>query len=126
MKEYELAVLFHPDLEMNLDPALGKVKKLVEATGGKILKEEADGKKRTAYKLKGQEFAVYYYFTINLPPEAPDKISSTLNINDEVIRYMLVRADARREKLAAKSAEKAAKTEKVEKNEETINEEKGE
>ena len=26
MKEYELSVLFHPDLEMNLDPALDKIK----------------------------------------------------------------------------------------------------
>ena len=118
MKEYELSVLFHPDLEMNLDPALDKVKKLIEANKGKIVKEEADGKKRTAYKLKGQEFAVYYYFTVNLPPEAPGKISSTLNINDEVIRYMLVRADARREKMLAKMAEKAEKA--------TTNEEKGE
>ena len=129
MKEYELSVLFHPDLEMNLDPALDKVKKLVEATGGKIVKEEADGKKRTAYKLKNQEFAVYYYFTVNLPPEAPGKISSTLNINDEVVRYLLVRADARREKFAAKAAERAAKTEKAETaeaTEATTNEEEGE
>ena len=44
MKEYELSVLFHPDLEMNLDPALDKVKKLIEANGGKIDKEENDGK----------------------------------------------------------------------------------
>ena len=29
MKEYELSILFHPDLEMNLDPALDKVKKLI-------------------------------------------------------------------------------------------------
>ena len=112
---------------MNLDPALGKVKKLVETTGGKILKEEPDGKKRTSYKLKGQEFAVYYYFTVSLPPEAPGKISSTLNITDEVIRYMLVRADARREEAAKAAAEKAEKAEKAGKAEKsTTNEEKGE
>ena len=46
MKSYELTVLFHPDLEMNLDPALDKVTKVVENAGGKIEKTENDGKKR--------------------------------------------------------------------------------
>ena len=98
MKEYELSVLFHPDLEKNIDPALDKVKKLIEANGGKIEKEEADGKKRLAYPIKGQDFAVYYFFSVSLPAEAPGKLSSTLNITDEVLRYLLVRADEKRTK----------------------------
>lgn len=121
MKDYELSVLFHPDLEMNLDPALDKVKKLITANGGKIVKEEVDGKKRLCYKIKGQEFAVYYYVTVALPSEAPKKISSTLNITDEVLRYMLVHADPRREEAAKKAADKEDKTE-----EKTTNAEKGE
>lgn len=128
MKEYELAVLFHPDLEMNLDPALDKIKKLIEANGGKIIKEEADGKKRLAYPIKGQDFAIYYFFNITLPTEAPEKLSSTMNITDEVIRYMLVRADARREKAAeeaAKRAKEAEQTDDIKEIKET-NEEKGE
>lgn len=105
MKGYELSVLFHPDLEMNLDPALDKVKKIIESNGGKIEKVENDGKKRLAYSIDGQDFAVYYFIELSLPAEAPAKISSTLNITDEVIRYLLVRADARKEKLAAKAKE---------------------
>ncbi len=98
MKDYELTVLFHPDLEMNLDPALDKVKKIITSNGGEITKEEADGKKRLAYELGGQNYAIYYYFELALPAEAPAKLSSTLNITDEVLRYLLVRADARRAK----------------------------
>ncbi|MBO7718473.1 30S ribosomal protein S6 [Candidatus Saccharibacteria bacterium] len=119
MKEYELTVLFHPDLEMNLDPALDKVKKLIENQKGTIKQEEADGKKRIAYPVKGQEFAVFHYFVVELPAEAPAKISSVLNITDEVLRHLLVRVDERKAKLAARRAEKAA-------NEDTkSNEEKG-
>ena len=110
MKKYELTVLFHPDLEMNIDPALDKVKKLIETAGGKITKEENDGKKRLAYKVKNNEFAVFYFFDVELPSDGPKKISSTLNISDEVIRHMLVRADARREKALAESAEEVATT----------------
>lgn len=97
MKDYELSVVFHPDLEMNLDPALDKVKKVIESNQGKIIKEENDGKKRLAYKIDGQEFGVYYYFDLQLPAEAPAKISSTFNITDEVLRYLLVKADPRRQ-----------------------------
>ena len=101
MKDYELSVLFHPDLEMNLDPALDKVKKIIETAGGKIDKEENEGKKRLAYPINGQDFAIYYYFNVALPAEAPAKISSVLNITDEVLRYLLVRVDERKAKIEA-------------------------
>ena len=102
MKDYELSVVFHPDLEMNLDPALDKVKKIIEQNGGKITKEENDGKKRLMYPIKSQDFAIYYYFDVALPAEAPAKISTTLNITDEILRYLLVRTDERKAKLTAK------------------------
>ncbi len=98
MKNYELTVLFHPDLEMNIDPALDKVKKIIETAGGSITKEENDGKKRLAYTISGQEFALYYYFELTLPADAPAKISSALNINDETVRYLLVKTDERKVK----------------------------
>ncbi|MBR2544115.1 30S ribosomal protein S6 [Candidatus Saccharibacteria bacterium] len=106
MKNYELTVLFHPDLEMNLDPALDKVKKTITTLGGDITKEESDGKKRLAYKISGQEFALYYYFELALPAEAPAKISSALNINDEVLRYLLVKVDERKKKFEKLQEEK--------------------
>ena len=105
MKDYELTVLFHPDLEMNIDPALDKVKKTIKTAGGNIIKEEAEGKKRLAYSINGQDFAIYYYFDVALPAEAPSKISSTFNIADEILRYLLVKVDTRRAE--AKSASKA-------------------
>ena len=101
MKDYELTVLFHPDLEMNLDPALDKVKKIITTSGGKITKEENDGKKKLAYSISGQDFAIYYYFDLSLPSEAPAKISSSLNINDETLRYLLVKTDERKAKIEA-------------------------
>ena len=117
MKDYELTVLIHPDLEMKLDPALDKVRKTVESAGGKITKEENDGKKRLAYSINGQDFAVYYYLDLSLPADAPLKISSTLNITEEILRYLLVRVDERKAKFAARRAtkeEEASTTEKGE------------
>ena len=104
MKEYELSVLFHPDLEMNLDPALEKVKKLIETSGGKITKEELEGKKRLAYPIGKHEFALYYYINAELPAEAPGKISNAFTISDEIIRSLIVKADPKRAKYAAMKA----------------------
>ena len=118
MKDYELSILFHPDLEMNLDPVLAKVKKLIEGSGGKIKKEDNDGKKRLAYAINGQDFAVYYFYDLELPAEAPAKIGSVLNITDEVLRYLLVRTDERKAKAEARR--------KVKKEENESNETQGE
>lgn len=121
MKNYELTVLIHPDLEMNIEPATTKVKELIEGNGGKIVKETNEGKKKLAYSISGQDFAVYYYYELELPAQAPAKISSVLNITDEVIRYLLVTVDERKIKAEAKKA--ARRNNRVEEKEETAEEE---
>lgn len=93
MKEYELTVLVHPDLEAEMDKALDKVRALVTSNGGEITKEDNWGKKRLAYPIDRQDFAVYVYFEVKLPADAPLKISNVLNITDEVMRYLLVKFD---------------------------------
>ena len=123
MKSYELTVLVHPDLEMNPEPAIAKVKDLIEKNGGKITKEENDGKKRLAYSINGQDFAVYYYYEVELPAEAPAKIESVLNITDEVLRHLLVTVDERKLKYEAKQAARRAHGEDAEEEAETEGEE---
>ena len=109
MKDYELTVMFHPDLEMNLDPALDKVKKILTSSGAKITSEENDGKKRLSYTIKGFDFAIFYYINLQLPADAPGKISSAFNISDEIVRYLLVRTDPRKAKFAARKLQADAK-----------------
>ena len=111
MKEYELTVLVHPDLEANLDTVLDKVRALVTDNGGEIIKEDNWGKKKLAYSIRREEFAVYVYFEVKLPAEALLKISNVLNITDEVLRYLLVKADEMSRKAIAKEKEREANRE---------------
>lgn len=111
MKEYELTVLIHPDLEADLDKALDKVKSLITDNGGEIIKEENWGKKKLAYQIRREDFAVYVYMEVNLPADAPLKISNTLNITDEVLRYLLVKADDKMRQALAEQKEREAKSE---------------
>ena len=100
MKVYELTVLFHPDLEVSLEPAINKVKEVITTNSGKILNENNEGKKRLAYAIDKQNYAVYYDFDVELPTESVGKVSNTLNITDEVIRYLLVAKEEQEEKEA--------------------------
>ena len=111
MKEYELTVLIHPDLEADLDKALDKVKSLITDNGGEIIKEDNWGKKKLAYQIRREDFAVYVYMEVNLPADAPLKISNTLNITDEVLRYLLVKADDKMRQALAEQKEREAKSE---------------
>ena len=111
MKEYELTVLIHPDLEVDLEAPLDKVRKLVKDNGGKVVSEDNWGKKKLMYRINGQDFAVYVYMDVELPAEAPLKISNTLNITDEVLRYLLVKVDHKGRALLAEAKEKAGQEE---------------
>lgn len=108
MKDYELTVLIHPDLEASLEAPLEKVRTLVTSHGGEIVREDNWGKKRLAYRIKNQDFAVYVYMDVKLPADAPAKISTTLNITDEVLRYLLVTVDEKARKALEEAKNKAA------------------
>ena len=107
MKEYELTVLIHPDLEADLETPLAKVREIITTTGGKITKEDNWGKKKLQYAIKREEFAVYVYMDLELPADAPLKISNTFNITEEVIRYLLVKVDPKGRAALAEQAKKA-------------------
>jgi ribosomal protein S6 len=108
MRKYELTVLIRPDLESDIEAPINKVRDIVKKAGGEIKKEDNWGKKKLAYKIRKEDFAIYVYMDIVLPADAPLKISNTLNITEEVLRYLLVLADEKTQKLAdedKKSAE---------------------
>lgn len=111
MKEYELTVLIHPDLEADLETPLNKVRDIIKIAGGVIVREDNWGKKKLAYPIRREEFAVYVYMDVELPADAPLKISNTLNITDEVLRYLLVTVDEKARKALAAQAEETATAE---------------
>jgi small subunit ribosomal protein S6 len=113
LNQYEIAVLYHPDLEVDLTKAEDRVKKIVTDNGGKVINGDNWGKRKLAYKIKGNEHAVYVFYAVELPGEAVQKVENTLNITDEVIRFLITRPDlkamAKAEAAKALKAERAAK-----------------
>jgi small subunit ribosomal protein S6 len=112
MNQYEVAVLYHPDLEIDLEKASKRVEKIFTDNGGKIKNTDNWGKRKLAYPIKKNEHAVYVFYTVEFPSASVAKVESTLNITDEVIRFLITRPDlkaiAKAEAAKAEKAKKAA------------------
>lgn len=93
MDKYELAVLFHPDLEIDLEKATSQIDKLVKDAGGSITETDSWGKRKLAYKIAGHEHAVYVFYTLELPGSGVNQLNNVLNITDEVIRFLITKPD---------------------------------
>lgn len=112
MNQYEIAVLYHPDLEIDLEKATSKVEKIFTDNGGQVTNVDNWGKRKLAYQIKKNDYAVYVFYTVDIPAESVRKIESTLNITDEVVRFLITRPDlkaiAKAEAMKAEKAKKAA------------------
>jgi small subunit ribosomal protein S6 len=114
LNQYEIAVLYHPDLEIDLAKAEDRVKKIIADNGGEITKTDNWGKRKLAYPINKQEHAVYVFYDVQMPAENIQKAEQTLNITDEIIRFLITKPDlkakAKAEVLKAEKAKKAAES----------------
>lgn len=112
MNQYEIAVLFDPQLEIDLSKPSAKVEKIITDNEGKIVSSDNWGKRKLAYPIAKQDHAVYVFYTVELPSESVAKIDTTLNITDEVIRHLITRPDLKA--IAKAEADKAVKAKRAE------------
>lgn len=113
MNQYEIAILFDPDLEVDLEKATSRVEKILSDNGAKITNVDNWGKRKLAYPIKKHDSAIYVFYTLDMPGTSVQKVESILNITDEVIRFLIVKPDlkaiAKAEAEKARKAEQAAK-----------------
>lgn len=119
LNKYELAVLYHPDLEVDLDKGEMRVKKIIDDNKGKIVDTDIWGKKKLAYPIDKLESAVYVFYTVELNPAVLAKVEATLNITDEVIRYLVVKIDEKEQAKIKELKETAEKKKAEQKTENT-------
>ncbi len=115
-KTYELMVLLHPDLEIDAEAPIAKIESLVEAVKGRVIRRDNWGKKRLAYRVARQDFAIYVYFEVQMDPSKVVELERTILITEEVLRHILVahvepapKPEAKTEKETATAAPKRVK-----------------
>lgn len=92
---YELTLLLRagrlPRAAVNI--VEGKIMNL----GGKVIKTHDDGIKTLAYPIQHEQRAQYYYLDIELPDGKPVELSSWMNTNEDLLRYLLVKSPKKTE-----------------------------
>ncbi len=111
VSEYELVILFRPELEAKIEAPLKNGAKSIADAGGKITAEDDWGSRELAYKIANETHAIYRVYTLDLPTAAPAKISDTLNITDDVIRYLLSKVDQKAKAALAEEKSRRSKGE---------------
>ncbi len=94
MNKYELAVVVSAKIEDEERAAVvDRCKALIERFGGAITNVDEWGKKRLAYEIRKMREGFYYFIQFDAEPTAPAEIESRIRIMDNVLRYLIVRAD---------------------------------
>lgn len=95
MNKYELAVVVNPNLdEESLKAEFESVKELIEKFGGTVEKVDDWGKRRLAYEIQKVKEGFYSFFTFSSGNDVPNEIEKRMRIKENVLRYLIVHADA--------------------------------
>ena len=90
--KHELTIIAPEDLTVLDKIELEKVIKKY----ARLTKRLVDGRKRLAYPIQGREWGLYLFYELDIDRDKVSKLSGELNINDKVVRYLLVQADTRK------------------------------
>lgn len=92
MNSYALTLVLKPDLEENKrKELLESVKKRFTAEQGKIEKEDLWGVRDLAYPLKKNTKGYFAHFEIQANPKDAKGLDKSLDLEEDVLRYLLVR-----------------------------------
>ncbi len=94
MRNYELMTIFRPDLEEEaLQAAVERLNSTIVARQGEVTSNDPWGRRRMAYPINDFRDGIYNVTQLKLDPKASDDLERALQLNDQIIRYMLVRQD---------------------------------
>jgi small subunit ribosomal protein S6 len=94
MLDYELTLILDADLSSEAQKKLSeKIKKIIEDTKGKVEKITEWGKRELAYPIKKKKMGFYFLWEIKLNPQDVDKIDKKIKIEEQVLRYLVLRKE---------------------------------
>lgn len=88
MQKYELTVI-----AKTVEGLEAKVEKIVKALGGKVGKIAEMGKKPLAYQIKKAGEGNYLQILVELPGKAVVELVKKLNVEESLLRHLIVKAE---------------------------------
>jgi small subunit ribosomal protein S6 len=91
-REYETTYILKPDISNEGISAVNtKIRGLIDAGGGNLLKVENWGRRKLAYEVQKNLKGVYLHFNYLGPAGLVEEIERNLRLSDSVIRYYSVK-----------------------------------
>lgn len=92
MNKYNLTLVLKPDLEeKDRQVIMDSIKKRFVGDEGKVEKEENWGIRDLAYPIKKNNKGFYIHFEIQADPKQAKGLDKSLDLEEDVLRYLLVR-----------------------------------
>lgn len=94
MNKYEIMFIVKPDMEeADIKKTADAMKKVLTDKKAKVLEEKAMGQRELAYEINKFNTGYYYLYVVEASKEAEEEFSRVARINENVIRYLIVRVE---------------------------------
>ncbi len=94
MRTYEFMYIVNPELEQEaLEQLTSRIEQMIAGGGGEVLRLRSWGRRRLAYPIRRFHEGHYHVAHFQLEPGAIADLRGRLGLTEEVIRYLLIRAD---------------------------------
>ncbi len=92
MNQYELVYIIQPEMDNDATKALDeRVSQVITANKGQIVSTEIWGQRKLAYPIKNFFEGYYILHNVEMPPKAVTEVERILRLNENVIRFLVVR-----------------------------------
>ncbi len=93
MRRYELMLILRPDApDERAAAVIDRTTRYVVASGGQIVKVAPWGRRRLAYPIDRYRDGSYHIVVFESPAEAIAELERSLQITEDVLRYLVTRA----------------------------------
>jgi small subunit ribosomal protein S6 len=95
MRDYEIATILNLDLdESGLAALTEAIEGWIVAAGGEVAVVDDWGRRKLAYPIMKRQEGRYVFWYAVLPPTAPAELERQMSLNEDVLRFMVTRAEA--------------------------------
>ena len=93
MRHYEIVFLVHPDQSEQVPAMIERYRGMIEASGGKIHREEDWGRRQLAHPINKVHKAHYVLFNVECEKAGLDELVGAFRFNNAVLRHLVIHRD---------------------------------
>jgi len=90
LRHYEIVFLVHPDQSEQVPAMVERYRTMIEASGGKIHRQEDWGRRQLAHSINKVHKAHYMLLNIECDASIRDELVGAFKFNDAVLRHMVL------------------------------------